>query len=1430
MVGTANEIKVEIDKKESTALLDSGSQITTVNEEFYQNFLSHAKLEDCDNILTVSGITGHRVHYKGYILAELKIALSDDTSFSHVVPVLVVPVTKYNSAVPIILGSNFIRHIPDNKIPFKNMFSQVKMALSCVQQSAQYLEENPVIGSIESCETFIVPAHSSKLITGSTVVDARVHNQLVIIEGIADDVPVVPGVTDVSAGEKELHIEVSNCSDKAIEIPKGKKIATISQAKIETNSVENNSTNVESHKVTDEFLASFQVDHLSEADSVELKSFLAQNRDVFAMSSSEMGCTNVVKHKIELVNPEPIKEKCRPIPPSAYDELREHLAELLSADIIEESTSPYSSNIVTVRKKCGGLRMCIDYRKLNLFTKKNAYGMPRSDDLVDCLQGAKYFASLDLFSGYHQIGMDEESKEYTAFTVGALGFYQFKRLPFGLCNSQSTFQYMMEHVLHGLVMKICCCYIDDVLVFADTKKQLYERLMIIFDRLRKANLTLKPKKCVFFKSEVEFLGHIVSSKGVQCSNKHLEAVEKWPEPSNVQELQTFLGFTGFHRRYIEGYSRIAQPMLKLLRGTGEDKEKKQVKKTTGWQKKGRQKKKAYEKVAWEWGTEQQESFNRLKQAVMSAPVLKYPEPSKPYILHVDASRKALGASLLQESDDGKVRPVAYASRSLTGSERNYTVHKLEFLGLKWAVTCKFQHYLYGNKCTVYTDHNPLTYVTSTAKLDANGHRWVADLSAYDLEIRYKPGRLNTDADALSRLPYPIEERNLCTKVISKDVFKQLCDIVASDRDYTGVAESLGLSPTVVCNALSVSYPVTIDWSQEQGKDPDIDIVRTLVIRGEKPTERQRLRHTPVALRLLSHWESLKVRNGILVKTSKLGTINKERVVIPKQRQQEVLTMIHDEMGHLGRDKTMSVAQERFFWVGLSRDIDNKVKTCRRCICAKSPNLPEKAPLVSIVTSRPMELVCIDFMSLEMSKGGYQNILVVTDHFTRYAQAFPTRNQEAKTVAKILVEQFFVHYGLPERLHSDNGANFQGRVITHLCQMLGIEKSRTTIYHPQGNGMTERFNHTLINMLKTLDPSLKPDWKEHVAPLVHAYNSTRHESTGFTPFYLMFGRSPRLPVDVFLGLDSEYSAGIESLRDRLSAAYKAAENAANRASERQASNYDRKVRGQGLLVGDAVLLKNVGLKGKNKIADKWQTEAYVVIDKPNDDVPVYKIKRGKEVKTVHRNLILPISSPVKPSVKPVNVRRRMCRNYDEDADRQSSSDSDEFDVQVRIDFPISLQESRDPEAVADMFHTNDSSVTPSGVVNSEQIPSGVVKEKDSPSGVSKNHNDNIDIPEEYSFVGGADSGIPLDHEGYSEENPRRTGRDRKKPDRFGNNIMSGEQRVTSVELSDPGHNRANVSEFTDWRERVSILLSLLDLFPGHKDQLLYAMINVITSCK
>ena len=357
------------------------------------------------------------------------------------------------------------------------------------------------------------------------------------------------------------------------------------------------------------------------------------------------------------------------------------------------------------------------------------------------------------------------------------------------------------------------------------------------------------------------------------------------------------------------------------------------------------------------------------------------------------------------------------------------------------------------------------------------------------------------------------------------------------------------------------------------------------------------------------------------------------MVLPEEYRKAALQGCHDQVGHLGRDRTLELLRDRYFWPGMTKEASDYVAHCERCIRRKIP--PNRAPLINISSSFPLELVCIDYLSLESCKGGIEDILVVTDHFTKYAQAYPTKGQQATTVAKVLYDNFFMHYGFPAKLHSDQGRQFEGKVIAALCDLAGIEKTRTSPYHPMGNGLTERFNRTLINMLGTLDPDQKSDWKKYIPSLVHAYNCTRHDSTGFSPYELMFNRQPRLPVDLLLGSEPPqssiaYSSFVDSMKQRLKYSYDLASQRSKDAQKSQKRIYDLRTMGNVLYPGDRILVRQVAFQGKHKIADKWQDTVYVIVSQPNPDIPVYRVRPemvsdSRSDKVLHRNMLLPIGS-------------------------------------------------------------------------------------------------------------------------------------------------------------------------------------------------------------
>ena len=361
---------------------------------------------------------------------------------------------------------------------------------------------------------------------------------------------------------------------------------------------------------------------------------------------------------------------------------------------------------------------------------------------------------------------------------------------------------------------------------------------------------------------------------------------------------------------------------------------------------------------------------------------------------------------------------------------------------------------------------------------------------------------------------------------------------------------------------------------------------------------------------------------------------------------------------------------------MASDVKEHVRECALCVRRKHP-INQVAPLQNVFTTQPMELVCMDYLTLETSKDGFENILVVTDHFTKHSQTYPTKNQTAKMTARVLYSNFIVHDGFPGRLHSDQGRNFESKVIKELCVLGGIEKSRTTPYHPMGNGQCERFNCTLLEMLGTLEIDQKMDWKTYVAPLVHMLNSTQHDTTGFSPYYLLFGREPRLPIDLLLpGSETTgaktFTGYIEGLREQLKHAHQVVQAWLKEKGEASQKWYAKKVRGATLQPGDQVLLRQIGLQGKSKLADRWQEEVYVVTSQPIASIPVYSVRRldgrGK-VKTVHRNLLLPVRSvptpiPSKPKSVPSQtpILTRSCTRLRDRNDRAPRSDSSPESVQ------------------------------------------------------------------------------------------------------------------------------------------------------------------------
>ena len=405
----------------------------------------------------------------------------------------------------------------------------------------------------------------------------------------------------------------------------------------------------------------------------KVRGLLWEYHDIFSLEKHDMGHTKVTKNKIVLKDPDtpPFKERFHRIPPPQVDEVREHLKLMLDAGVVRPSNSPWCNAVVLVRKKDGSLHFCIDFRRLNALTVKDSHPLPRICETLESLAGAAHYSTFDLNSRFWQIPMDEESKQYTAFTLGSMGLYECESMPFGLCNAPPTFQRLMENCLGELNLTYCLIYLDDVIVFSEMPEEHLQRMQVVFDCLQEHGLKLKPSNCEVFKPKINYLAHHVSQKGVLPSKKNLESIAQCPPPDTYTKVKSFVGLVGHYRRFIKGFAKIAGPLYDLTSGDNKDKKLEHV----------------------DLSPEALEAFDRLKAACLQAPILAFPDFDKPFLLEMDASGKGMGAVLSQKQADGWYHPIAYASRVMNKTEQRYHSNKQEFLTLKWVVTEQFHEYV-----------------------------------------------------------------------------------------------------------------------------------------------------------------------------------------------------------------------------------------------------------------------------------------------------------------------------------------------------------------------------------------------------------------------------------------------------------------------------------------------------------------------------------------------------------------------------------------------------------------------------------------------------------------------------------------------------------------------------------------------------------------
>ena len=960
---------------------------------------------------------------------------------------------------------------------------------------------------------------------------------------------------------------------------------------------------------------------LTREQQARLIDVIYDHTEVFSLFDGDLGFCDVLKHSIPTTTNKPVYLPHRQIPVQLQSEVRKCLDNWLKQGIIRPSKSPYASQVVIVRKKTGEIRLCVDFRKLNAISIRDSFPLPRVEEALQAVQAAVWFSSFDLAQGYLQMAMEEEDIEKTAFRAGSSGLYEFTRMPFGLTNAGASFCRLMEMCIGDQQYVTLLFYLDDICIFAETADQMLDRIEFVFSRLKEFNLKIKPKKSHFFQTSVTFLGHILSANGVSPNPEKVAKIKDWPTPKTPKEVHSFVGLASYYRRFIPNFAKWAGPLHALIVPASF---KQKIRK-------GEMKKS--DLPEFQWTSACQEGFDQLKKALTEAPVLAYPDYSKPFILETDASLKGLGAVLSQKGDDNEIRVVAYASRSLRPSEksmRDYSSAKIELMALKWSVCDKFKDYLLGSKFTVFTDNNPLCYIKSS-KLGAAQIRWLSELALYDFDIVYRTGKSNLVADALSRRPeveeeiekevpsesdddewiavsYQVEEQGgrissmEFNQVISELVGGTKIDKKLKDRiQVTDVAkeELNGKTIEVATGMVSLFDSITPkEMAEFQRQDNQIAPIFTHVEQDQKPSKKVTYQiRSKLARKLALQWDRLILKQGVLHRLYIFNEMEYHQLVLPQRYHRKVLTALHDHMGHQGVDRTLDLLRERVYWPSMAKDAQNWVTNCRRCQIARGDYNQPKPTIGHLEAHNPLDLVCLDFTKIDPSKTGKENVLVITDAFTKFSLAVCTPNQTAKTVAKILVEKWFHVYGVPSRIHSDQGRCFDSNIIKALCKMYGVEQSFTSPYNPRGNAFCERFNRTLFGLLKTLKSEEKADWPSHLPALVFAYNATPHASTGYQPYQLMFGRRAPAPCDNWLGLraynDDKSITRIDWVDQQLEQLLHANKRAQKNIKATNAKN--RKAAGGKDLVipvGNLVLLRDHP-EGRNKIQDNNKDQIYIV---------------------------------------------------------------------------------------------------------------------------------------------------------------------------------------------------------------------------------------------
>lgn len=720
----------------------------------------------------------------------------------------------------------------------------------------------------------------------------------------------------------------------------------------------------------------------------------------------------------------PVQQPCRRLPIPLQDLVEEKIQDLLRQDIIEPAPLKitWASPLVVTPKEGGkSVRLCVDMRRANRAIIPERHPLPTFEEIMLYLDGCNYFSKIDLVKAFHQIELSPASRDITTFVTPTV-YYRYKRLMFGMSCAAEIFQREIERILKGL--KGIKVFIDDILVFGATQEEHNLRVKAVLKRLKDHGLTINEDKCQIGVQEVNFLGHTLSAKGILPVNDKVSAIQSFRRPQNSTEMRSFLGLVNYVGRFIPNLSTISAPLREMtLKGN-----------------------------KFHWSKDAKIAFEKIKMSLSNPKHLGYYNPKYPTTLVTDASDHGLGAVLLQ-SDKGKPRVIAYASKSLSKTEKKYPTLDKEALAIVWAAE-RYQMYLKGLEFTVLTDHKPLVAIFNEKSMpNQRQERWVLRMQAFRYTIVHVPGKVNI-ADTFSRLPE-----------------------ISKDETFDKQAEPILCSIAEVCKPGAVTMGEVIQCSKD---DDEIQKVKEAL-------------HS-------DHWEGAIKRYAAFKSElcfAEEVLLRKSRMVVPVKLRQSVLTLAHT--GHPGREKMKRRLRVAVWWPGVDGDVEKYCRECVECQMVAPYDKPE--PLrIRDLPSAPWVHLAGDFLG-PLPDGSY--LFVLVDLYSRYVLADPMKSTTSKDIIRVL-KQHFTRMGLPYMLTFDNAKNFSSQEFKDFCVDLGIKLVHTTPYWPSANGEIERQNRSFLKVLK-ISQLNGTNWKDALQDYLYMYAITPHSVTAVAPAQLMFGR-------------------------------------------------------------------------------------------------------------------------------------------------------------------------------------------------------------------------------------------------------------------------------------------------------------------------------------